>query len=688
MRCASRIAGRFDRRLFIRFVPSLVFIVVLIIARLAGACTASPSALALSVLVALTCGCLAAARFALGLRIGCAARWMRAICRIGALALVCVLCVCAVELPWNELFFQMALGYFCLNLALAGLFIVGLYFLGQQHAPAVWLGVLVCLLLGLAEYFVLQFKGSVILPADVLGAQTAAAVSMNYAYIIDGRALAGIMCAWTACHIALFATPFARPEQGRRGWLRVVVNLLVAIACFSGLAALVTVPDYKDAWGINTGDWFSKESYRSYGFVPSFVSAAQNMSVEPPEGYSDKEAAALQAAYAGEYDEQVQRDTHAGARSKQFANEQPAVVAIMNESFTDLSTVYGDLDAGYAGATFYNSGLDDALARGNLTVSVAGGGTCNTEFEFLTGNSLALMGPEIYPFELYSFAQCDSLVGQFEQLGYSTAAIHPNLASNWHRSEVYAELGFDEFYDINNFEGADTLRGHVTDAATYDKILELLEGDDSPQFIFDVTMQNHSGYDTGLIPPDKQVHYQPESFDDSQTNAELNEYLACIEESDKALEEFIDALRGLDRPVVVVFFGDHQPGFTSAYNDALYPDEGEGIEHASRIFQTNYVIWANYDVAGRAQESGHANTSACYLGAKLMDAIGAPLSGYQKAQLALSGQVPLVNVYGYADARGTWHAPAYEDDVSQGYVDLLDVEYAHVKEQLLDQSVF
>lgn len=688
MHCSTTVERLSAKQALVRIVPSLVFIAALLIARLTGACSASFPELAVSALVALACAGLAVLRRALVPLAAAASPRALAACNALALVLVCALCVCAIELSWNELFFQMAPGYLCLNFALAGLVIAGLYFLGQRHAPAVWLGVLVCLLLGLAEYFVLQFKGSVILPADVLGAQTAAAVSMNYAYVIDGRALAGIMCAWTACHVALFAAPFARPDHGRRPWLRVLVNVIVAGACFWGFAALVCVPDYKDGWGIDTGDWFSKESYRTYGFVPSFISAAQNMTVEAPEGYSEEKAATLQAAYAQEHDEQAKRDTHAAARSKQFADEQPTVIAIMNESFTDFASVYGDLDAGYGGATFYNSGMDDALARGNLTVSVAGGGTCNTEFEFLTGNSLALMGAEIYPFELYSFAQCDSLVGQFDELGYTTSAIHPNLASNWHRSQVYAELGFDTFYDIDSFEGAETLRGHVTDAATYDKILELLENDASPQFIFDVTMQNHSGYDTGLIPSDRQLHYQPESFDDSQTNAELNEYLACIEESDAALEEFIGALERLDRPVVVVFFGDHQPGFGSTYNDALYPDEGEGIEHASRVFQSSYAIWANYDVVGQAQESGREDTSACYLSAKLMDLIGAPLSEYQKAQLALSEQVPLVNVYGYADARGTWHAPAYDDDVTQGYADLLLVEYAHVKEQLLDQNVF
>ena len=39
---------------------------------------------------------------------------------------------------------------------------------------------------------------------------------------------------------------------------------------------------------------------------------------------------------------------------------------------------------------------------------------------------------------------------------------------------------------------AEKLRGMVSDAATYDKILEMLESDSAPQFIFDVTMQNLS----------------------------------------------------------------------------------------------------------------------------------------------------------------------------------------------------
>ena len=49
----------------------------------------------------------------------------------------------------------------------------------------------------------------------------------------------------------------------------------------------------------------------------------------------------------------------------------------------------------------------------------------------------------------------------------------------------------------------------VTDAATYDKILEELNKSDSPQFILDVTMQNHGGYDAGTVPDEDLTHYAP-----------------------------------------------------------------------------------------------------------------------------------------------------------------------------------
>ena len=66
----------------------------------------------------------------------------------------------------------------------------------------------------------------------------------------------------------------------------------------------------------------------------------------------------------------------------------------MNESFSNLN-MYDGVE-GYEGTTYVDS--LDALLRGTLYVSARGGGTCNTEFEFLTGSSLGMIGGGVYPY--------------------------------------------------------------------------------------------------------------------------------------------------------------------------------------------------------------------------------------------------------------------------------------------------
>ena len=326
----------------------------------------------------------------------------------------------------------------------------------------------------------------------------------------------------------------------------------------------------------------------------------------------------------------------------------------MNETFSDLS-IYQQMHADYTGPKFFKS-LRNCLSRGKLYVSAYGGGTANTEFEFLTGNSMANLGSGVYPYTIYDLMETENLAQQFKDLGYDTTAMHPNHATNWNRENVYQDFGFDQFLAIEDFEGADTLRGMVTDQATYDKILEMLEENENPQFIFDVTMQNHSGYDTGLIPQEKRVDLRI----DGMSNSEVNEYVSLIEESDRALEYFINKLEQLDRKVIVVFFGDHQPFFPSTYNDLWFTDEDEAI-HQERLWQTNYIIWANYDVAGNTQANQNDEMSTNYLGAELMQLIGAPLTDYQKALVTLRDALPAINTTGFEDSEKLWYLASVEE---------------------------
>lgn len=176
-----------------------------------------------------------------------------------------------------------------------------------------------------------------------------------------------------------------------------------------------------------------------------------------------------------------------------------------------------------------------------IVSNVNGGGTTNTEFELLTGCSMANFGPGVYPYTVYDLSRAEGLPRQFSALGYATTAMHPQIGTNWNRVNAYSDLGFDRFLTIDDFEGSDTLRGHVTDRATYDKVLDVLASGSGPQFIFDVTMQNHSGYDTGLLGEEDTTHLSIDGADDPL----VDEYVSLIRHSDEDLEYFIERLREL-----------------------------------------------------------------------------------------------------------------------------------------------
>ena len=547
-----------------------------------------------------------------------------------------------------------------LEWALIAFAMLGLFFLFQRRSGGAVVLAVALYILGIAEYFVILFKSMPISPGDLTALSTAAAVAgTGYTYTITSFCMLSLAFTVIAIQICTLAAQIA-PKRQKGSWRGLVLNLLIAIACLGGIAAHTTLLDYYHTLYIQVYSWRPLESYYRQGFLPSFISGAQTIKPSKPEDYSVSGAKKLISEYADEYDSNNQTGGSSTARieaTKQFDEEKPTVIAIMNETFSDLS-IYQNMHADYQGPTYFKS-IDDCLSRGRLYVSAYGGGTANTEFEFLTGNSMAYLGSGVYPYTTYDLTDTENLAAQFKSLGYYTTAMHPNHGTNWNRENVYKDFGFDQFLTINDFEGAETLRGMVTDKSTYDKILELLDTNSDPQFIFDVTMQNHSGYDTGLIPYDKQMYLNIDG--EYNTSSNVNEYVSLIQQSDEALEYFLNKLSKLDRKVVVVFWGDHQPFFPDTYNDRWFTNEDDAT-HQERLWQTNYIIWANYDVAGNSQTSHEEDLSSNYLSSELMKLIGAPLTDYQKAHLSLRQSLPALNSVGYEDAQGRWLLSSSKSD--------------------------
>lgn len=576
-----------------------------------------------------------------------------------------------VDYVWLDASDLISLRYFAVTALIFVSLSLVLYFFGQRFGVLVSLVPVVAVGFGVAQYFLLLFKGVPVMPTDLLSLETAGAVAGGYEYILTSKVIVAL-CFVGMCVCALSYIAPKKAESKRIRIVNVVVNLaLGAVLTFYGVYTFDTVKLFQ-VLEVAYDRWTPIVTYKTIGFVPSFIEVAQDLAIAVPEGYDAQETESLIADLSVEFDKELGTTPDRQAAEEQFQELKPAIVVVMNETFTDMS-IYDEIrEAGYDGPQYYKS-LPDTLQRGTLMVPALGGGTANTEFEFLTGNSTAFIGVGKYSYQLYDLSTSDSLAKQLEDCGYSATAMHPQNPINWKRSTAYKQLGFGEFLSQDDFADAPFYHAGATDASTYDKILELLKQDSSPQFIFDVTMQNHGGYGYGTVPEEDVVNLNVAGVEDSNQLAELGIYLACINRSDSDLEYFIEQLKTLERPVVLLFFGDHQPNVSTNLEYALNVN-ADPLEKEIKKYESTYMIWANYEVAGDSI-GVMRETSSSKLAAEVLYRIGAPLSDRQKADMMLSQKVSAVNIIGYRGADGLRYALDDDSPYKESLNQMQSIQY-------------
>lgn len=595
----------------------------------------------------------------------------RAIFALVVAVVVSVVCAWAIDYAWLEDNGSIEVQYFAVSAIVFFLLCAILFFIGQQTGTAMILVPLLACGFGIAQHFVVNFKGAPIMPTDLLTLDTAGAVVGGYQFIINERIANVILVAGICITLLMFLKP-CRPET-RRG-------RVVSIALNSSLGVILAVLMSSAFCGIRLDQvirysydrWMPLTTYQELGFVPAFIEVAQDLAIPVPDGYNAGEAQELMDDLVSQYEASLGVDPARQEAVAQFEQLKPTVIAVMNEAFTDLSTYDRLMAAGYSGLQSYNN-LSGALQRGTLMVPVFGGGTSNSEFEFLTGNSLAFVGADKYPYQLYDLSKTENLARQFGGLGYETTAIHPQNPDNWKRSSAYRQMGFEEFLSIDDFRDAPVYHAGATDASTYNMILKLLEDDECPQFIFDVTMQNHGGYAEGSVPEEDMVMLNVPDVTDPAHLSELGVYLACVQRSEMDLLAFLEQLEMLDRPVILVFFGDHQPGLTALINNELVDDQAP----VARLFQkceSTYLMWSNYDVAGMS-EGNWKETGSSQLAAQLMYCIGAPLTDRQKADLVLGEEIPSLSSAGYRGSDGQRYALGADSPYQESLWKMSAIQY-------------
>ena len=263
-------------------------------------------------------------------------------------------------------------------------------------------------------------------------------------------------------------------------------------------------------------------------------------------------------------------------------NDSPHVIVIMNESF---GTVHNRILADNEVTPFLNN--LKGVTKGSLFVNTFGGGTVNTEFEFLTGMTI---GNYPYPVMPYRFIKRNkySIARYFNNLGYKTIAMHPFIETNYNRNAVYKKLGFDELIFIKEFKHKDLIRKYISDESMYDEIIYRLNDfirNKNKMFMFGITMQNHSGYG-GEYQTDFSSH-----LSNFKNKTDVDNYLSLLSKSDYAINKLIKYLDNIDDHVVLLFFGDHNPSFGSELNKILYDNNTE--YECTNAYMTPFFIYDN-----------------------------------------------------------------------------------------------
>lgn len=520
-----------------------------------------------------------------------------------------------------------------------------LYLLIGRMTTALRIELALALAFGLTNHYVMAFRSTPFVPWDLLSVRTAASVAQNYDFTPTPR-----MIVVTVLFVLLMVAVRVLRKVPR---IKLPIRLGSAVLC--GLALCLFVNTLQQ-------ETFQNKHYLyPFLFTPAYMTKVNGMAVtfamdlayvavDKPEGYSAEEAQKTLEQY-GNTDNVFADDEENTNDSKnrgEDANNKdlPNIIVIMDEAFSDLAVV-GDLETNEDYMPFMHKmqqGADHTIT-GYAQVSVCGGNTANSEFEFLTGNTMSFLPSGSIPYQQYITKDTPSLASYLASLGYETYAQHPYYASGWNREKVYPLLGFEHLNFIDDYANKTYVRKYVSDDADMQHIIDTYENkeDGKPAFIFNVTMQNHGGYTDAFSDLSEDVHA-------TNYNSEvLDRYLSLIRLTDQSLEKLVDYFSNVDEKTVIVFFGDHQPSDTVAaqvQDSMLLPGESVPDEQLRKRYQVPYLVWANYDIDGATQQ----NTSLNYLSAEVLKAAGVPTDAYQNFLLDLQKSYPVMSAAGRTDA--------------------------------------
>ena len=498
----------------------------------------------------------------------------------------------------------------------------------------------------LTERYVILFRGKPYYISDLENLSTARSVANNYSYAPTLSMLFSFLL-FVIFIIILFTCDFRKNSKAKNifGWILVVLYTTFFIYLPSNTLVLGTIFDvrmYQEILMIHHNGYIGN-------LYVDFITNELKYPVDYDEEKLDK---ALESA----------SDLNPYNSDIKAVN----VICILEESLYDFNLVADlNLNKDYL-EYFHSTEKNDTnnSIKGYSVVSAYGGGTPNSEYEFLVGGNLFFFEQSSYPLAKYILKDTSSLASFYKDNGFKTIAFHPFERINWHRERAYPYLGFDEYIseqDISEYiDNPDNqIRGLLSDEADFNYIKKIIEekNDGEKLFIYNVTISNHSGYEES---------FGDNEIQDSNYNLDyFNNYLNLAKLSDRAIKDLCEYIDTLDEPTVLCVFGDHIPGSLENIIEKS-PDFMEASNEKLQFYRTPFIIHTNYDI----DEDYIDNLSLSYL-----SNIVVSLSGYEKTkeQKLLSYYLvnyPIIHKYEYVDKDGNFIGRENIDDDLKVWRDL------------------
>ncbi|MDO4475394.1 MAG: LTA synthase family protein [Lachnospiraceae bacterium] len=539
--------------------------------------------------------------------------------------------------------------------------------------------------------FLMQFRSIPLYMTDLVVAGTAMNVAGEYSYkptrgiwILAAFLVAGCLLGW-----------FCRRKQKRPiRWLSYLLGVAVSFAAIGGLYGY-TLFSPRMAQRVPLSNGFNPTSrYIKHGGMLSFMRSGAFFHTRAPEGYDEDAVRALTEELAVEYgagDLTAQMDTAAApavsaakadsaengaveagkenGEASAAAAEMPGwedinLIVIMDETFADLQQTC-DFETNEDVMPFYHS-LTENTRKGLMVTSVFGGETANSEYEFLTGDSIAFLPSRSSPFQTFIKYPMDSFSLGMEELGYAgRIAMHPYLRKGYNRETAYSNLGFTSFISVEDLpKDIAKIRNRVTDEADVDWMIEtfdeLIREHEEPVFLYNVTMQNHGPHDVPWDDVPDTIRITSEGVADQAT---VEQYLNLVHLSDAALEKLIRYCETLEEPTVVVFFGDHLPSITPEFYQSVTGADKDTAKGSDILnyYRVPYLIWSNFESESQTVDDMSIN----YLHTVVQERFNLPMSGYDRYVNRLMEAYPVLSAHGVIDAAGQYYAPDDEELLSQ-----------------------